>query len=87
MLVAKLTAVLNEESGVTAPSFCGFSGSHCLQALQQVEDDEADHAEQQHGEGVSLPVHLLLGPHAAEAIDQPLDRAQDAVEAEQRLPS
>ena len=50
VLVAKLAAVLNEESGVTAPNSCGFQRQPSLKALQRVEEEQADHAEQQEGE-------------------------------------
>ena len=38
----------------------GIERQHALHALQQVGEDEAHDAEQQHRGGVALPVHLLL---------------------------
>ena len=39
-----------------------------------------DGGEAQHGEGVLAPVHLLVGVHAAELVDEPLEGAQHRIE-------
>ena len=80
--MAKLTAVLNDESGETFGKFCGFSGgcNACVRC-KPVHGQKAEEVEQQHRAGVHLPIHLLLGPHAGQAIEQTLERAEHAVQA------
>ena len=54
-----------------------------LQAFDGVGHEQSDRAEHEHRQGVLLPVLLLLGINAAEPVNQPLDRSE---EARQRLP-
>ena len=49
---------------------------HALQALQQIDDDEADEVEEQHGERVALPVALAALVDAGDAIDAALEPAE-----------
>ena len=51
-----------------------------LQPLQGVQEQHAGPAEQQHGHGIPLPIHLLFGSHAGQAIEEPLHRSQDAIQ-------
>ena len=76
MLVAKLTAVLNDESGRHAAEALRIERQHALQALQQVDDDDPDEIEEQHRERVALPVVLRLRVDARDAVDEPLDGPQ-----------
>jgi hypothetical protein len=65
VLVAKLTAVLKEES-----------------VAEQVEHQQAGEVEEQHGHGVGLPAHLLVGPDPGQSVDQPLQPAERLVQPE-----
>ena len=80
MLVAKLTAVFQDEFGRDRAQPLRVERQERLQALQGIHGEQAEHVEQQHGNGVDLPVHLFVGLHARKAIDQAFDRAQDRVE-------
>ena len=51
-----------------------------LNALDQVEHQHADAAEQQHRDGVFLPIHLVRCVDARAAIEQPLERPQNRIE-------
>ena len=51
-----------------------------LQPLDRVGQHQRHRGEAQHGEGILAPVHLLVGVHAAQLVDQPLDGAKDRVE-------
>jgi hypothetical protein len=48
--------------------------------LHRIDDQNARHVEEQHGEGVDLPAHLLIGPDSAQPIDEPLEPAERAIE-------
>jgi hypothetical protein len=50
-----------------------------LEPLDRVCRQHCDQTEQQHHDRVLGPLHLMSLVDAAQAIDQPLDRAQDAV--------
>ena len=50
----------------------------CLQALQRIDGEHADGVEQDDGQGVAQPVHLLVRPDAAQAVQRPLGRADEA---------
>ncbi len=80
MFVPKLTAVLNDESGETAPSPWGFSGQDALQALEEVHDQDAGKVEEQHRDGVGLPALLDVRPDARGPVDQALEPAERAIE-------
>ena len=60
----------------------GFNGRHMLQPLDGVGHEQRDGAEEKHRKRVLLPILLLFGIDTAEAINQPLDRPE---EARQRL--
>ncbi len=51
-----------------------------LQPLQGINNQQPQAVEEQHGNGIDFPVHLLVRADAAQAIDQFLDRPQDRVE-------
>ncbi len=51
-----------------------------LQPQDAVGEEAAHQAEQQHGEGVLLPILLSLGLNAHQPIGQPLKRLEDRVE-------
>src|SRR4029453_8336422 len=53
-----------------------------LQALQRVDSEEADEVEREHCAGVALPGHVLVRTDAAHAIDDPLERPEQAVQTE-----
>ncbi|MCY1229000.1 hypothetical protein D9M72_413500 [compost metagenome] len=48
---------------------------HALHALQRVDRQHAKQVERQDGDGVLLPPHLRFGAHAAQAVQQPLQRS------------
>ena len=50
-----------------------------LYPLHQVQQQHRHHAEQQHGEGVLRPAHLVIFIDAGQAIEQALDRPQHRV--------
>ncbi len=77
---AKLTAVLNDESGETPAKSCGLSGQVRLQALQREHDDETDEVDREHRQRVTTPVGLLGRIDARETIDQALDGPDDGRE-------
>ena len=77
VFVVKLAAVLKASSAGTAGSDCGLSGSQVLQPLDGVGDQHAQRAERQQGEGVLQPGLLAIGPHAAQAIEQSLEAAEE----------
>ncbi len=52
---------------------------HALQPLQRVDDEQAEEVEHQHRRGVALPAHVLVGPHAGEAIEEALERPEHAL--------
>ena len=85
VLVAKLAAVLNARSGADAGEALRVERQHVLQPLQAVDRQHAEQVEEQHADGVGLPVHLLVRVDAGEPVDQPLDRAEQAVEPNERL--
>ena len=78
MLVPKLTAVLNDESGETAGQALGVERQDALESLHGVHGEDADEAERQQRRGVPPPVHLGLGIDPAEPIDEALHRPQEA---------
>jgi hypothetical protein len=53
-----------------------------LDTLEPIHHEEAGGVEDQHGDRVSLPSHLLAGPHARHPVDEALEPAEDTVEAE-----
>ncbi len=83
MFVVKLAAVLNERCSLTAPSFCGLKRlerKHRLQAQDGVGEKHPDQAEEQHGDGVLLPVVLLLRIDADQLVSQSLQWLEDGIE-------
>ena len=71
-------AVLKDESGLTARQLLRVQRQEQLQALQGIHDDRAQHVEEQQGDRVLLPGHLLAGIDAAEAIQESFKRPPDA---------
>ena len=57
---------------------------HALEALQEVDHEQAGEIEQQHRDGVGLPGHPLLGIDAGQPIEQPLERAEQPIEQQRR---
>ncbi len=55
-----------------------------LEALQHYQKDEPDEAEQQHGPGVALPVHAVVGFDARDAVDAAFDGPDHGIQ-EHRL--
>lgn len=55
-------------------------GHKVLHAFNEVQGEQGDSAEKEHGEAVFLPVHFFFFVDAAEAIDHPLDRTTSRIE-------
>ena len=55
---------------------------HPLEALQQVDDQQADEVEEQHRDRVRPPRHPLLGIDAREPVADALDRPEDPIQDE-----
>ncbi len=72
MFVAKLTAVLNAESGETAPSARGIERQQVLQALQRVHGEEAREVEEEGRDGIPRPRHLARRIDAGQAVGEAL---------------
>ena len=51
-----------------------------LQAFDRVGEDERDEAEEQHGDGVFGPAHLVGLVYAGELVDEAFDRTKEDVE-------
>ena len=75
MFEAKLTAVLNDESGVTAPIPAGLSG-RCLGALEYADEKTGD-VEEQDARRVRRPRHLFLRVDTKDAIDESLQGPEE----------
>ena len=73
-------AVLKAVAGATPARCCGFQGSRALGPFDDVGQQQRDKAEDQHGDGVLLPAHLLIGADAAGAVQKPLDWAKHRIE-------
>ena len=64
----------------------GIPRQHPLQAVQQVDDEEAGENQDEHRGRVGLPAHVLVGADAADPVDQALDAAQGPIDgAAERL--
>ena len=72
--------------GATRRQALRVQGQDALEALERVDDEQAREVEQEHRDGVGLPALLGVGPDAGEPIDQPLEPAEDPVEARSRCP-
>ena len=53
-----------------------------LQALEQVDHQQAGEVEDEHSHGVRLPPHLIVGPDPGQPVDEALEPAEDAVESD-----
>jgi hypothetical protein len=53
-----------------------------LKSLESIQQQQSCEVEDQHGDGVALPVHLLIRPDAGEPVDEALHRPEDAIQAE-----
>jgi hypothetical protein len=56
-----------------------------LQALESVDGEQAGEVEDQHGDGVALPIHLLIRPDAGEPINEALHRPEEAIQAKRPI--
>jgi hypothetical protein len=65
VFVTKRPAVLKEESALIAAERLRIQRQGVLQALQRVDEEESDAAEDECRDGVALPVHLALRDGAA----------------------
>ena len=50
-----------------------------LQSLEQIEQNQRNGAENQHGRAVLLPAHFLVFVHSTKAIDEALHRTQNEI--------
>jgi hypothetical protein len=79
VLVMKLAAVLNDESGVTAEKL-GVERQIGLQPLQTIDHQSTQQVERQHGQCILCPAHFLGGIDSAYAIERALKRPAHGVE-------
>ncbi len=73
-------AVFHARSGSTGGLTGGIERQVVLEAFDEIGQDQACHAEEQHGDGVTLPILLFLLLDPADPIDGPLHRMQDSLE-------
>ena len=66
--------------GAYRRKFLRIPGQDLLGALDQIQHQHGNAAEEQHGEGVFRPAHLVLFIHQGQAVQEALDRAQHRVE-------
>ena len=79
MFVMKLTAVLNDRCGTTPESPLGLNGSEPCRRCRKYTKRNDTRLKREQRVGVHGPALLALLVDAAGAIDQPLDREEDAV--------
>ena len=73
----KLTAVLNATGAGTAGEALRVERKHALQPLDRIGEKDAEHAEQQHRDGIAAPALLLVRIDAADAVEPALDRPEE----------
>ena len=78
--MVKLVAVLNEQIRADSGKALRIQRQDILQPQNRVSEQTTDQAEQQHGEGVLLPIVLLVRVDAHNAIGPALERAQNRIE-------
>ena len=80
MLVVNDAAVLKAVAGATPARCCGFQGRKALGAFDDVGQQQGDKAEDEHGDGVLLPTHLLVRLDTAGAVQKPLNGPEHRIE-------
>jgi hypothetical protein len=80
VLVVKEMAVLKARSGDVGGEVLRVEREEVLEALDGVGEEQGDGAEDEHGDGVLGPAHLVVGVDAGEAIEEALAGDEDGVE-------